>query len=320
MMYDMGRSEYYFPSNIGPTALDFLRGRTTKFSAVSHNRRLLCGRRNAGMFGNEYVSGAQQWFVAAVAVVGRDGTPMYTDTFTHPTGAAALRRPPASNHELPSESPLAQRRPAPAATPQPRQPAPGADSDTSSSDDDDDADGSAAAGARSSKGPQPSTPPNAAASPADATPNRSAVAAASAHHSLAAQPLAVSDDSLNLHFLLYASLDVCEERVLQLAAAADSAASHRLSAAAAAEQHHLDHLLQMSGYRTYGYVSSSKIVVMIATSGEPPRDKIRGLLADTYGRVSVALCSPFRAPGEDLSHHRGFVAGVTNTIRPFMPR
>ena len=135
-----------------------------------------------------------------------------------------------------------------------------------------------------------------------------------------AAPLTVADDSLNLHFLMYASLDVCEERVLQLAAAGEAASAHRLSATAAAEQHHLDHLLQMSGFRTYGYVSSSKVFVIVATSGEPPREVIRGLCAETSSRVSTALCAPFRQPGEDLGKCRGFENGMRGMLRQYLPR
>lgn len=137
-----------------------------------------------------------------------------------------------------------------------------------------------------------------------------------------------NSNELHLQFLMYSSLDVCDERIAQrrilhekqLAAAGGSspastqggsstassaaATAQALAAAAAGNGRFLQVLLHSHNWRSWGLHSNTGIKVILVTEGDgdgATATKVSMLLDQIYNRVVYAICNPFRDLDADLS-------------------
>lgn len=137
------------------------------------------------------------------------------------------------------------------------------------------------------------------------------------------------DDELHLHFMLHAALDLCADRangkylsqggggVAAVTTADGSSIGPSTRTSGAGDVRFLDRLLDEGWFSVHGFQSASGIRVLLATVGDAPRDAVLPLCRSVYEQASIALCCPFRVPGEPLDHSRQFVNGVMNIVGPF---
>ena len=124
-----------------------------------------------------------------------------------------------------------------------------------------------------------------------------------------------ADTVLALEFLMYASLDVCEEIVASVAAQQSNTTSAKQSGGVLGAKPFLSDLLQDRGYETWGYQTSCGTRIIVATKGAQTkgadRDDVERKLKAINEEVSRALCSPFRDPEENLGSSARFLSQLS---------
>ncbi|EAN95630.1 hypothetical protein C3747_95g101 [Trypanosoma cruzi] len=117
------------------------------------------------------------------------------------------------------------------------------------------------------------------------------------------------EDVVRLHFLLFSSLDRCddilrERRKQQQLEKGSSIASRQgpgslrtvVGVSAGADVRFLGRLLRNHKFTSYGFQSASGIRTILAIVGDIPLDAVLPLCRSTYEAASAALCNPFRTP------------------------
>ncbi|ORC92871.1 uncharacterized protein TM35_000021970 [Trypanosoma theileri] len=120
------------------------------------------------------------------------------------------------------------------------------------------------------------------------------------------------EDVVRLHFLLFSSLDRCddvaqehqrqEQQKQQQQNSSKTAqggpGSHRTAVrvSAGADVRFLGKLVRNHMFTSYGFQSASGIRTILAIVGDAPLDAVLPLCRSTYEAASAALCNPFRTP------------------------
>ncbi|RNF18277.1 uncharacterized protein Tco025E_04556 [Trypanosoma conorhini] len=121
------------------------------------------------------------------------------------------------------------------------------------------------------------------------------------------------EDVVRLHFLLFSSLDRCDEvlrerrtreqqqqQLLQGSSGAlgEGPGSQRraLGVSAGADVRFLGRLMRNHRFTSYGFQSASGVRTILAIVGDVPLDAVLPLCRTTYEAASAALCNPFRTP------------------------
>jgi hypothetical protein len=137
-----------------------------------------------------------------------------------------------------------------------------------------------------------------------------------------------SDTVLAVEFLMYASLDVCEEFVTSLgqeqqssksSAPTTSANGSPSSQQALGAKKFFGDLLQDRSFETWGYQTTAGVRYVLATSGASPkektdRDAVEQLLRSVNHLVSKALANPFRELDEPLTSSVRFITELQRTL------
>ncbi|KAH9577766.1 hypothetical protein LSM04_003185 [Trypanosoma melophagium] len=124
------------------------------------------------------------------------------------------------------------------------------------------------------------------------------------------------EDVVRLHFLLFSSLDRCddvaqehqrqEQQKQQLQQQQQNSSktlqtgpgSHRAAVrvSAGADVRFLGKLIRNHMFTSFGFQSASGIRTILAIVGDAPLDAVLPLCRSTYEAASAALCNPFRTP------------------------
>lgn len=112
------------------------------------------------------------------------------------------------------------------------------------------------------------------------------------------------DDELQLHFLMNAALDVCDEKVAARTPAPGEGSKGQASGMT--DVRYLEVLQEDDRFRVHGFQSASGVRVLLVTVGDAPRDAVLPFSRSIYEAVSVAWCSPFRERTATLHQSRRF--------------
>lgn len=110
------------------------------------------------------------------------------------------------------------------------------------------------------------------------------------------------EEELQLHFLMYSSLDVCDERVEQRKRRMEKLAQANVRIPPLTEDpRFLNQLHQTNRYRAWGFQSTSHLKIILVVDGDFQKNDVAPLLKFVYERVSSSMCNPFREIDAELS-------------------
>ncbi|KEG12463.1 hypothetical protein DQ04_01691010 [Trypanosoma grayi] len=135
------------------------------------------------------------------------------------------------------------------------------------------------------------------------------------------------DDVVRLHFLLFSSLDRCDDIVRkrqqqggsQQQQGGPGVAKTLVRVSAGADVRFLGKLMRCHMFTSYGFQSASGIRTILAIVGDAPLDAVLPLCRSTYEVASAALCNPFRTPRMHAQMLQQWHAGAQHDTQSLLP-